>query len=157
MPEKKDVKINVILIQSNMVNLDDLINNSGDSIVTEYLYSDGILKIILNVTEVDKNLMLIIKSGDLSFDSFCLDNKEDIYRTCRIEIQELSKVLSVENGIYIPSTSFGRMMRDSKLNYNLAYGRQKSKVNYIFSLIGYGNLISCLILDTNSITIEEFS
>ena len=157
MPEKKDVKINVILIQSNMINLDDLINNSGDSIVTEYSYSAGILKIILNVTEVGKSLMLIIKSGDLSFDSFCLDNKEDIYRTCRIEIQELSKVLSVENGIYIPSTSFGRIMQESKSNYNLAYGRKKSKVNYIFSLIGYGNLISCLILDTNSITIEEFS
>jgi len=140
-----------------MVNLEYLINNSCDSILAEYSYLDGILKIILNLTEVDKNLMLIIKSEDLSFNSFCLHNEEDIYRTCRIEIQELSKVLSVENGIYIPATSFGRMMQESKSNYNLAYGRQKSKIKYIFSLIGYSNLISCLISDTNSITIEEFS
>lgn len=140
-----------------MVNLEYLINNSGDSIIDEYSYCNGILKIFLNLTQVDKNLMLTIKSGDLSFDSFYLDNQEDIYRTCRIEIQELSKVLSVENGIYIPPVSFGRMMQESKSNYNLAYGRQKSKVNYIFSLIGYGKLISCLILDTNSITIEQLN
>lgn len=140
-----------------MVNLEYLINNSGDSIINEYSYSGGILKIILNVTEVDKNLMLLIKSEDLSFDSFCLDNKEDMYRTCRIEIQELSKVLSVENGIYIPPTSFGRIMQEAKLNYNLAYGRKKSKVNCIFSLIGYGTLISCLISDINSIRIVELS
>ncbi|SEJ68634.1 hypothetical protein SAMN04487995_5914 [Dyadobacter koreensis] len=101
--------------------------------------------------------MSLIKSGDLSFDSFYLDNKEDLQRTFRIEIKELSKVLSVENGIYLPSTSFGKIMQASKPNYTLAYGRQKSEVNYIFSLIGYGNLISCLILDTSSIVIEEFS
>lgn len=140
-----------------MINLEYLINNSGDSILTGYSYSDGILKIILDATEIDKNLMLIIKSEDLSFDNFYLDKIDDLYRTCRIEIQELSTVLSMENGIYIPSTSFGRIMQESRLNYNLAYGRQKSKVNYIFSLIGFGNLISCLICDTNSIIIEEFS
>lgn len=140
-----------------MVNLEYLINNSGDSIIDEYSYSDGILKISLNVTEVDRNLMLLIKSEDLSFDSFYLGDKKNIFKTCRIEIQELSKVLSVENGIYMPPTSFGGIMQASNSNYNLAYGKKKSKIKYIFSLIGYGNLISCLISDTNSITIEELS
>ncbi|KAA6438854.1 hypothetical protein FEM33_15390 [Dyadobacter flavalbus] len=140
-----------------MVNVEYLITNSGDSIIDKYSYSDGILKITLNVTEVDKKLMLLIKSENFSFDNFYLDNKEDVYRTCRIQIQELSKVLSVENGIYMPASSFGGIMQESKSNYNLAYGRKKSKVNYIFSLTGYDTLISCLIFDINSIRIEELS
>lgn len=118
----------MILIPFNMVNLEYLINNSGDSIIDEYSYSDGILKISLNVTEVDRNLMLLIKSEDLSFDSFYLGDKENIFKTCRIEIQELSKVLSVENGIYMPPTSFGGIMQASNSNYNLAYGKKKSKI-----------------------------
>jgi len=51
--------------------------------------------------------------------------------------------------------TFGKLMRESRLNYNLAYGKKSSKFRYIFSLKGYYNLVSCLISDLDAISIFE--
>lgn len=140
-----------------IVDLKYLINKSGDSILEEYSYSDGFLEVIIDVTEIDKKFRLIIKSSDFSFGSFYIDNQEDVYKVCRIEIQELSEMISIQNGIYVPPNSFERVMQESRSKYNLAYGKRASEVKYIFHLTGYDKLVSCLISDTNSIKIEEIS
>jgi hypothetical protein len=136
-----------------MLNLEYLVSNSDETILKEYSYSGGILTINLELTEIDKKVMLKIKSSHLSFDSFYLEKKEELYRTCRIEIQDLSEILSTQNGIYVPSNVFGILMNESRSNYNLAYGKKSSELKYVFSLIGYGKLVSCLISDLNSIEI----
>jgi len=134
-----------------MVNLEYLISNSGDSILEDYLYSRGVLTITLNLTEINKIIKLRIKTEHLLFDKFYLEKENIAYRTCRIEIQELSNILSIKNGVYIPSDTFGKFMNETKQNYNLAYGRKATDLKYIFSLLGYGRLVSCLLSDLNCI------
>jgi hypothetical protein len=133
----------------------NIIDNSGDSILEEYSYSKGILTIIMDITELEIKVKIKINTDRLSFDNAYIDKKEELYRTCRIEIQELLNVLSTENNIYVPSSDFRKLMNESKSNFNLAYGKKISEIKFIFSLVGYSKLISCLLSDLNSITIEE--
>ncbi|WP_299183606.1 hypothetical protein [uncultured Chryseobacterium sp.] len=134
--------------------LDKIIYNSGDSILEKYSYSDGILAIDLNLTELEKKVKIRIRTDNLSFNDYYVNKKEDLYRTCRIEFQELLNILSLENSIYVPSKDFGRLMRETRLRLNLAYGKKSSEIKYIFSLVGYDRLITCTVSDLACIHIE---
>lgn len=138
-----------------MVNLEYLINDSEELFLEKYSYSKGILTILLDVSEIERKVVLDIKTDHLSFDSFYLEKKEEMYRICRIEIQNLLNVLSVENDMYVPSSMFGKLMNESRSNYNLAYGKKSSELKYVFCLIGYGKLVSCLLSDLDHIKIAE--
>jgi len=137
-----------------MTTLEYIMNRSGDSIFKGCLYSEGVLLLDLELTELDRQINLRIKTEDMSFDNRHAYDDTAIYKTCRIEIQALD-ILSQENGIYIPPDSFGKLMRESRLNYHLAYGKKSSEFKYIFSLRGYYNLVSCLISDLDTISIFE--
>ncbi len=106
--------------------------------------------------ELDKKLIISLKTGDLYFNNFYLSQKEILYKTCRIEIAELTNILQLENGIYTPSDSFGKFMNEARKNYNLAYGKKSSEVKYLFSLVGYSNLISCVFEDHECIAVKEY-
>ena len=137
-----------------MLDLKNIIDKSGDSILEEYSYSGGFLTIILDMSELERKINIRIRTDNLSFNNNFLEREEE-YRTCRIEIQKLLDVLLVENNIYIPSNSFGKLVNESRLNYNLAYGKKCLAIRYIFSLVGYGILVSCLLSDLTCISIEE--
>lgn len=111
--------------------------------------------ILLYLTEIDKRVKLLIRTDSLVFNNFYLEKEEELYRTCRIDIEELLPILFVENGIYIPPSEFGKLMAEVRLDYNLAYGKKASQLKYILSLIGYGNLVSCLISGLDAIVIES--
>ncbi|MGE9310820.1 hypothetical protein ACLOAU_04220 [Niabella sp. CJ426] len=136
--------------------LQQILNISGDSILEEYSYSAGMLIIVLTVGELDKKLRISINTGELHFNNFYLSKKEVLYKTCRIEIAELANILQLKNGIYTPSDSFGKFMNEARKNYNLAYGKKSSEVKYLFSLVGYSNLISCVFEDQDCIVVEEY-
>jgi hypothetical protein len=126
-----------------MINLNHIVSNSGDSILKQYVYSKGVLKVDLLLTEpeAETEIKISIKTNQLSFDQSYLERKEELFKTCRIEIEELSSILSVENGFYIPKNSFPELMRESRHNYCLAYGKKIAEARYMFSLSGYGRLI----------------
>ncbi len=138
----------------NMLNR-EIFNSIGDSIIKDYSYVDGNLSIILILDDNDKKINIVITTEHLSFNNFYLSKKEQAYKTCRVQIEDLAEILSIENGIYIPKNTFGEIMKESKSNYNLAYGKKTSEVKYIFSLSGYGRLISCLINRLDEISIKE--
>lgn len=141
-----------------MFNLQYTIENSGDSRLENYVYSEGILMINLNLGEIEKKVLIKIRTDIISFQNFYFDKLKDYsLRTCRIEIQALSSILSIENGIYIPSKIFGKFMNETRLNYHLGYGEKVSPTKFIFSLVGYGRLISCIVSDKNCITIREIN
>jgi len=112
--------------------LDYLITNSEDSILKEYSYASGELTILLYLTEIDQTINLKIKTDCLSFDNHYLEKGEELYRTCRIEIQELLNALSVEHAVYLPSTTFPELMKDAKFNYSLAYGKIHGNKVHLF-------------------------
>ena len=72
-------------------------------------------------------------------------------------IQDISQVLLVSNGVYVPTLDFGKFMQEAKANYNLAYGKKASQWKYLFSLIGYGPLVSCLLSNLDAISIIELA
>ena len=139
-----------------MAILKNIIDNSGDSILEKYTYSEGILTINLYLTDLERKVEIKIKTDILSFNNYYLEKREELYRTCRIEIQDLLNVLSIESksNIYIPSSTFGKLMNETRLNYSLAYGKKSSELKYIFSLVGYGRLLSCLLTDLDCIAID---
>lgn len=136
------------------MDLDYVIRNSNDAILEDHIYSKGNIIIKLFLTNLDKQIKLIVKTNQVAFDHIYLDKNEEFYRTCRIELLELSTVLSTENNIYIPPCNFGKLMRETRLNLNLAYGKKNSEIKFIFSLVGYGRLICCLISNLEDIYID---
>ena len=131
-----------------------LISNSGDSLLEKYSYLQGILVIDLELFELDKKVRLKIKTDSLSFNNHYLEKKEKFSKTCRIEFQELSNILSLENAIYVPSKDFGKLMKETRNNLNLVFGKKSTEIKYIFSLVGYDRLITCTVQDLNCIEIE---
>ena len=137
-----------------MKNLQYYIDHSGDSVLERYSYSNEELELILMMSELDISVRISIKTTQMTFAKFHLEKQAGSFRVCRMVLEDLSAVLSTENGYYIPGNSFKEVMRQSKLNYNLAYGKKITEVKYMFSLVGYGRLISCLIADMNRIEIS---
>jgi len=131
--------------------LGSLINESGDSILKDYNYVGGVLIIVLYLDELGKYVNVAIKTDCVSINNFYLNKEEDFYRTCRIVVEELLKVLSVENGFYMPAKTFDKVKKESRFGYNLAYGKKMSEIRYIFSLVGYGRLVTCLISDLDCV------
>lgn len=141
-----------------METLSKIINSSGDSLLEKYSYSEGVLIVYLDLPELDKKVRVRIRTDSLSFNNYYFDEKKEyLYRTCRIEFQELSNILSLENGIYVPSKEFGKLMNETRLRLNLAYGKKSSEVKYIFSLVGYDRLITCTVSDLACIDIVDIN
>ncbi|MFN8360360.1 MAG: hypothetical protein U0264_10650 [Candidatus Kapaibacterium sp.] len=138
-----------------MDTLDYIINMSGDSELENYTYAEGVLTIILDVTEIEKKVKISIRTNDVTFNNVLILSNNGVFRTCRIELVELINVLSSENSCYVPSKDFGKMMKESRMKLNLAYGKKLTEVRYIFSLLGYDRIIACLISDVASITIAD--
>lgn len=128
-----------------MLNIEYIIENSGDCLVSEYEYAAGTLAISLELSDIDISVLIKIRTDNIAVKNYYLNKVEPLYKTCRIEIEELILRLGVENGIYIPSADFGKLMNERRSNYHLAYGEKVTVVKYIFSLIGYDRLISCVI------------
>src|SRR5687768_15017596 len=98
-----------------MVNLKDIIENSGDSIIEEYVYAHGVLSIDLYRDDLNKKIKIFIRTDHVTFNNYYLAKREKLFRTCRIEIEDLRKVLSTNNGIYVPPAIFGKLMNESSL------------------------------------------
>ncbi|KQS46336.1 hypothetical protein ASG38_11015 [Flavobacterium sp. Leaf359] len=137
-----------------MIDLEYLTQNSGDAILQEYSYSEENLIIVLTLDEIEQDIKLTIKTEAVSFDIFPLEKKHTPFRTCRIKIENLSDVLATEKGYYTPNSNFEKLMDETRKNYNLAYGKKSTEMKYIFSLVGYGRLLSCLLSDIEIIKIE---
>ncbi|HRI48380.1 MAG: hypothetical protein IPK11_00325 [Ignavibacteria bacterium] len=139
-----------------MEEFNKVIDNSGDSILERYFYSNGVLIVELDLSEIDKKARLTIRTDNLSFNNFYLGEDKELYRTCRIKFQELLNILSLENDIYVPSKDFGKLMKETRLRLNIAYGMKFSEIKYIFSLVGYGSLITCTVSDLDCINAEYY-
>ena len=144
-----------ILNYKIMLDLESLLKNSGDSILEEYTYTRGILTLRLDLTDIEKIVNIYIKTDNVYANNFYSEKENSLYKNCRIEIKDLANVICLKNNIYIPPSDFGQMMNESRLKYNLAYGKKSSEVRYIFSLVGYGILLSCLLNDLKCITVEN--
>lgn len=127
------------------MNIDELIAHSGDSKLKKYHYDNENLSITIEIDDLNLDVKMKIPTNKLSIDM--LQKNDDILKTCYIEISLIKDFLDVKNGIYTPSNDFGKMMREVKLDLNLAYGLRETEFKYILSLVGYSRLISCIVAD----------
>ena len=112
-----------------MITIDELIAYSGDSTLLDYSYKNNVLSVRLEFSEVDKIVIIDIPTNEMSIQT---PKKFDIvFLNCFIELNPLTDLLGTENGVYIPANDFGKMMKETRLNLNLAYGLKVSEYRYI--------------------------
>ncbi|MBF9240003.1 hypothetical protein I2I05_21615 [Hymenobacter sp. BT683] len=138
-----------------MMTFADVVSNSGDSVLESYTYADGRLQLVLVLGENDQKIALTLPTNDLAFAGAALANQAGFDRTCFLALEDLSQVLAVENGVYVPAPDFGMLMQQTRANYHLAYGRKAAEWTHLLSLVGYGRFVSCLVADVAAISIAE--
>ena len=138
-----------------MMTFADVVSNSGDSVLKSYAYVEGRLQLVLVLDENDQKVALSLPTDYLAFAGAALENKESNYRTCFLALEDLSQVLSVENGVYVPAAGFGQFMQQTRANYHLAYGKKAAEWTHLLSLVGQGRLVSCLVADVTAISVVE--
>ncbi len=132
--------------------IQDIIKISGDSYLENYGYSDGIIKLQLELDELDRKILIKIKSSTMFFN--VPEDKEPAYRTCYMELTQLLEVLNLKNNIYVPSDDFGSFMKEKRNNLNLVYGSNSKENEFIFSLCSDIKIVSVVINKIEDISFE---
>ncbi|WP_035557657.1 hypothetical protein [Hymenobacter sp. IS2118] len=138
-----------------MMTFADVVSKSGDSVLESYAYAEGHLQLVLVLGENDQKVALSLPTDHLAFAGYALARAERAYRTCFLALEDLSQVLCVENGVYVPAPDFGQLMQQTRANYHLAYGKKAAEWTHVLSLVGYGRLASCLVANVGEITVVE--
>lgn len=120
-----------------MITLDEIIGKSGDSELLELKYdcAKNLLEFTLDMDELNAKMSFQVVTREIRFGKVDLDIK-----VCRLELISLKDELSVNSGIYVPSTEFPKLMDETKKGFNLVYGKRISEISYILSLIGVGKI-----------------
>ncbi len=124
------------------LSFEKIIEKSGDSILCDYSFSNGQLKIVLELDELDQYLYLNIKTTTIYCERVSIVS--GVEKNCRIETLKLDDFLPTENGFYVPSKTFSGLMKEFKQGLNLAFGFRSSDKKYLLNLVGYSRLLSCI-------------
>lgn len=125
------------------VNIDEIVERSGDSVLCDCTFSNGVLTLHLEMEELDSILLLRVQTKKM--DCMNINKLSDIEKNCRIELVRVSDKLEVENGYYVAEKSFSRFMKSCKNGFNLAYGMKSNDEAYLLNIIGYIRLVTCVI------------
>ena len=132
-----------------MIKINELISYSGDSEFIDYNFKNGKLILSIDFKDLNRIVNIVIRTDKMAIN---IPKTDDIvFRTCFVELKHVSDFLNTENGIFVPSSSFGKMMQEVKLNLNLAYGLKKLNSQYILSLVGNTRLVSCIVNNIDDI------
>ncbi|KUG09723.1 hypothetical protein [Solirubrum puertoriconensis] len=133
--------------------IEELIPQSGDSVLNSYRYLQGQLCIELDVPELEQAILIQVETDQISVNNLALTHNE-VSGTCYVALIDLSIVLAIENGIYRPNPHFGNMMQEVRRHYHLAYGQRQSEAKMLLTLRGSSTLLSCLIADAAAVTVR---
>ena len=121
----------------------NIVDRSGDSILCECTFSSGFLKIRLEMDELDSILFLNVLTKKI--ECINLNMLSEIEKNCQIELIRINDELKIENGYYVAEKSFPNFMKSCKKGFNLAYGMKSSENAYLLNIIGYERLVTCVI------------
>jgi hypothetical protein len=125
------------------MNINDIVERSGDSVLCDCTFSNGIMSLCLEMDELDSILVLSIQTKKI--ECININSLSDIEKNCHIELIRINDVLEIENGYYIAEKSFSNFMKCCKKGFNLAFGLKSSEATFLLSIIGYSRLITCVI------------
>lgn len=120
-----------------MITLDEIIGKSGDSELLDLKYdcAKNLLEFTLDMDELNTKMSFQVVTKEIRFGKVDSDIK-----VCRLELISLTDELTINNGIYVPSTDFPKLMQEIKKGFNLVYGKRISEVSHLVSLIGVGKI-----------------
>jgi hypothetical protein len=133
------------------MDLDKFIEESAESFLYNYEYSDGLLSLYVETEQVEK-FSLDINTSLISFNVPKENSRAQ--RTFYIELIDLSEVLPSNNGVYIPSFDFPKLMAEKRQNLNLAYGLRFKEFKYLISLKGSSVLCSAILKVKSDVVIR---
>ena len=136
-----------------MMTFDEAIELSGDSTFLGMSYDGRILTIRLVLGESDDDVDLRIPTSIVRTDLPVDD--EAMLRTCRICFQRLNVNVQIENNRYVSSLKFPELMKEVRSGRSLAYGMSASDRMGVLSLVGYSQLVTCLVADENDIIVSK--
>ena len=142
-------------MNNSELTLNQIISTSGDSTLLSYTYENQVLEFTLHHSELDNDILFKVETSELRVllhDNYVGDTTS---KTCYIELLELSKVLSVANNHYIPSSDFGKLMQECRLGLNLVYGKKVEDNLYLLSLKGTHTLLCCVVKDLDGVTFRK--
>lgn len=132
--------------------LQDLIKMSGDAKLLEITSTGCQCNVRLSLYDGDEALIEIITNDMKTFDIGSSSNP--LIRECHLELVEISEMLSSQNGYYVPSESFGGLMKETKLGLNLAYGKSLKEFKFMFFAKGYEVLFACVVKSIDNFKCE---
>lgn len=135
-----------------MITLDEIIGKSGDSELLELKYNcaKNLLEFTLDMDELNAKMSFQVVTREIRFGKVDLDIK-----VCRLELISLADELSVNNGIYVPSTEFPKLMQETKKGFNLVFGKRISEASHLLSLVGIGKIFVASIESVGAIRFFE--
>ena len=128
---------------SHRLQLTDLITGSENSRLIGYTFESKTLR--LQVFHPTAGLVSFqIPTDTVHGRSVPTDRRR---ASCRIELINLSKTLTVVEGRYAPPTDLNQFLRHAQTRTTLAYGRRASEYRWLMLLRGEYPLLACLIGD----------
>ena len=128
----------------------EIVAMSGDSTVMSCKFEKGILEIALELYEDDDVVTIYIPTEIIRVDETDF-LKASRRRGCLMELKEIQEHLASCHGYCVPSSDFGRMMREVRSGLFLAYGRKASEFPWLLSVRQNLPLIACLVADVGAI------
>ena len=129
--------------------------HSGDSKLRD-IHFDGIqLVASLDMDELDIGIDIIIPTCHVFVPGY---NKSlsSIGRICYLDIiYPENQLLINQNGIIIPPNNFGKLMKEIKNGYGLAYGIHINRNPRIIRFLGHRLLLACVTTNIDQVAIKE--
>lgn len=134
------------------MSVEELLASSGDAELLSYQYANTILVLHMRLDEPEQEVSVQIRTHKLQVSErlFAPDTFES--RLGRAELVPIQ--LTVTNGYYVAPNDFIQLMKDVRSGQSLAYGSNASATKYLFSLVGYGRPMACLVSGPEQISIS---
>lgn len=134
------------------ISLEELLYISNESVLKDYHYSDGRIRLRIEIDELDSDIILSANTNCLALNIPEQNNLAS--RTCHLELVYLSEILDTENGIFVPKSNFGDFMQQNRQHLNLAFGLKQTDYQFMLSLTGSYKLVSFVISNKEDVQIE---
>lgn len=130
------------------ITLKKLIAQTGDSTLRSYSFNNGLLVVSLELydgRDVRINIPTTVVRGE--------QISTERIRYTFLKLDELEGMLKInKDGFYVPSSDFGRMMKEVRSGVSLAYGQRATEIKWLLSVTKNHPRVVCTVAEIDQIT-----
>jgi hypothetical protein len=135
------------MISSEMQKLIETVGS--EATLLAYSLENGALRLHVESYD-DEDIFISVRTDTVRL--VVPDEQEMMQNLCHLELTYLEDTLNQEHGIYVPSSDFVPMMKETRKGASLVYGRRSSELKWLLSMKGGIRLIICTVR-----TLEDIS